>query len=100
MAKRIARRALSIGLADVVSEAAKAKNVLSGLGGIEDWLRKALSISGACDHKDWLLATANKAIDDLLAKVPVPKFLKTVVAKAAKAQIKAVVDRACLSGQL
>lgn len=95
MAKRIARRALSIGLSDVVAKAEKSKDALTGLGGIVDWLKRALSISGVCDHKDWLLATANKAIDDMLAKVTVPAFLKKAVAKAAKAQVKAMVDRAC-----
>ena len=95
MAKRIARRALSIGLSDVVAKGTKARDRLTAVEGVVDWVKKALSIAGICDHKEWVLGVANKAIDQVVATLKLPAWLKTILADAAKAQVKAMIDKAC-----
>ena len=89
---RFDRLAASTGLSKTV---AGVKHLGAGLKGIESWLKAALKMVDVCDHKEWLVTTANGAIDALLAAQKMPAWLRKIVAAEAKKRVQQLVKKVC-----
>ena len=99
---RIPRVALTKELKRLVADAKKAASMAKGLGSLEEWLKKALAISGACEHKEWILEQFDRSVDALLAIPVLPPALSLLeaildrrAAKLAKAWARKFVANVC-----
>lgn len=87
-------------MADAAEAAAGADNLLSGVGSIVEWVKKAIGQVG-CEHKEEIIAAADKAIDALVAvdmpQVPnaLESILDTWIASYAKIMVRRAIERIC-----